>query len=319
MNRRQFLRRIGTAAILPAVSVARRSHADSDSNSTNNGFRYIDVHTHITQAFGEKPPLSASELVRWLDTAEIGKAFVLPLVNPESWDHLISVEYVLRETEPFRDRLVPSCCIDPRAVYLNSVEAKVKHLKRYIDAGAKGYGEHKCGVNIDDPRNIEVFAAAAELKLPILFHLDNERNMDKPGLPGLAKVLEAVPNGVFIGHANGWWASISGDATQEDFGAYPNRKTTPGGAIDTLMDRFPNIYGDLSAGSGSNAILRDVEFGKEFLVRRADRLMFGTDYLMPGQQVPQLSMYREIELPAGVQEKIFRGNAERVFGISMRS
>jgi predicted TIM-barrel fold metal-dependent hydrolase len=170
-------------------------------------------------------------------------------------------------------------------------------------------------VNIDDPRNIEVFAAAAELKLPILFHLDNARNMDAPGLPGLAKVLESVPNGVFIGHANGWWASISGDATQADFGAYPNRKTTPGGAIDALMARFPNLYGDLSAGSGSNAILRDVEFGKEFLKRRADRLLFGTDYLMPGQQVPQLSMYREIELPDDVQEKIFRNNAKKLFGI----
>ena len=32
--------------------------------------------------------------------------------------------------------------------------------------------------------------------------------------------------------------------------------------------------------------------------------MFGTDYLMPGQQVPQLSMYREIELPVA-QEKVF--------------
>ena len=36
---------------------------------------------------------------------------------------------------------------------------------------------------------------------------------------------------------------------------------------------------------------------------------------MPGQQVPQLSMYREIELPMDVQNKIFRDNATRVFGI----
>lgn len=315
MRRRDFIQRAGALGLYGVLSPLSRTFAGETVRGGNAKFRYIDVHTHITQQWGEKPPLSAQELVRWMDTAEIGKAFVLPLVNPESWDHLVSVEYVLRETGPFRDRLIPSCCIDPRAIYLNSVEAKVKHLKRYIDAGAKGYGEHKCGVNIDDPRNIEVFAAAAELKLPILFHLDNDRNMDKPGLPGLAKVLEAVPNGIFIGHANGWWASISRDATQADFGAYPNRKTTPGGAIDALMDRFPNIYGDLSAGSGSNAILRDVEFGKEFLVRRADRLMFGTDYLMPGQQVPQLSMYREIELPVEVQEKIFRGNARRVFGV----
>lgn len=312
MTRRDFLKRAGVTAAASVFAGSRNVYSETTH-------RYIDVHTHITQSFGGKPALSAAELVRWMDSAEIGKAFVLPLVNPESWDHLISVEYVLRETESFRDRLIPSCCIDPRMNYLNSIEAKVKHLQRYIDAGVKGYGEHKCGVNIDDPRNIEVFAAAAELKLPILFHLDNDRNMDKPGLPGLAKVLEAVPSGVFIGHANGWWASISGDATQEDFGAYPNRKTTPGGAIDALMDRFPNIYGDLSAGSGSNAILRDMEFGKEFLVRRADRLMFGTDYLMPGQQVPQLSMYREIELLEDVRAKIFHGNAERVFGVSLKN
>jgi len=312
VDRRTFLRTTATASLFASTALgAEPASVDSGASA----FRYIDVHTHITQPWGEKPALSAAELVRWMDKAEIGKAFVLPLVNPESWDHLITVEYVLRETAPHRDRLVASCCIDPRANYLNSFEAKVKHLKRNLDAGVKGYGEHKCGVNIDDPRNIEVFAAAAELKLPILFHLDNDRNMDTPGLPGLARALEAVPNGVFIGHANGWWASISGDATQEDFGAYPNRKTAPGGAIDALMDRFPNLYGDLSAGSGSNAILRDIEFGREFLTRRADRLLFGTDYLMPGQQVPQLSTYREIELPEDAQRKIFRENAQRLFGV----
>lgn len=308
-TRRAFLRRSAVAAGT-ALATASAGRADDAK-----AYRYIDVHTHLTQPWGEKPPMSAGELLRWMDSAEIGKAFVLPLVNPEAWDHLITTEYVLRETQPYRDRLIPSCCIDPRAIYLNSFEAKVKHLKRYVDAGVNGYGEHKCGVAIDDPSNIEVFAAAAELRLPILFHLDNERNMDAPGLPGLAKVLEAVPNGVFIGHANGWWASISGDATQSDFGAYPNRPTSPGGAIDALMDRFPNIYGDLSAGSGANAILRDVEFGKAFLVRRAERLLFGTDYLMPGQQVPQLSMYKEFDLPEDARAKIFRANAQRIFGI----
>jgi len=309
ISRREFLHTSGVTTL--AVAGASLPLLAADSPQLPN--RYIDVHTHITQRFGEKPPLSAEALVAWMDKVEIGRAFVLPLVNPESWDHLITTEYVLRETEQHRDRLIPSCCIDPRANYLNSFEAKVKHLKRYIDAGVVGYGEHKCGGPIDEPNNIEVFAAAAELKLPILFHLDHVRNTDRPGLPGLAKVLETVTDGIFIGHANGWWASISGDATTDDFGGYPNRKTTPGGAIDALMDRFPSIYGDLSAGSGSNAILRDVEFGKEFLIRRADRLMFGTDYLMPGQQVPQISMYKEIELPEDVREKIFRENAQRVF------
>ncbi len=40
--------------------------------------------------------------------------------------------------------------------------------------------------------------------------------------------------------------------------------------------------------------------------------MFGTDYLAPGQDVPQLALYRQLELPAAVSAKIFRDNARRV-------
>ena len=65
---------------------------------------------------------------------------------------------------------------------------------------------------------------------------------------------------------------------------------TPGDAIDTLMNKYPNLYGDLSAGSGANAISRDKKFGRAFLIRCADRLMFGTDFLAPGQPVPQFEI-----------------------------
>ena len=46
-------------------------------------------------------------------------------------------------------------------------------LRRYQDAGAKGFGEHKPGVKVDDPLNM-AHAACSELKLPLLFHLDND-------------------------------------------------------------------------------------------------------------------------------------------------
>ena len=62
------------------------------------------------------------------------------------------------------------------------------------------------------------------------------------------------------------------------------------------MDKYPNLYGDLSAGSGARAISRDMAFGREFLIRRADRLMFGTDFLAPGQEVPQLTLFRQLQL-----------------------
>jgi predicted TIM-barrel fold metal-dependent hydrolase len=72
----------------------------------------------------------------------------------------------------------------------------------------------------------------------------------------------------------------------------------------------------LSAGSGASAITRDPKFGREFLIRRQDRLMFGTDFLAPGQDVPQLELFAKLDLPADAAEKIFRANARRLLGIA---
>ena len=59
-------------------------------------------------------------------------------------------------------------------------------------------------------------------------------------------------------------------------------------------------------------ISRDLEFGREFLIRRADRVFFGTDYLAPKQEVPQFVTLRLLKLPPEVEAKIFRENARRL-------
>jgi hypothetical protein len=277
--------------------------------------RFVDIHTHVGQTWNTKPALSAEDLLRWMDAHEVAQAVVLPLVSPESSSYPLTTDFVLAETKPHRDRLIPFCSIDPRTSISGGHQGLVDMLKRYIEAGAKGFGEHKPGVKIDSPQNLALFAACAEVKLPMLLHIDNERNLDAPGLPGLARVLEAVPNIPVIAHGPGWWASISGGIAQADLGGYPRGEVAPGGAIDALMDRFPNLYGDLSAGSGANALRRDMRFGREFLVRRADRLLFGSDFLAPGQDVPQFALVDEFDLPAEVQAKIFRDNARRVLAL----
>jgi predicted TIM-barrel fold metal-dependent hydrolase len=251
-----------------------------------------------------------------MDEHRTGRAVVLPLVSPESWYYPITTHWVLDQTAPHRDRLIPFCDIDPRTPNLGGFKGILGLMKRYVEAGAKGLGEHKCGVPIDDPRNLDVFRAAGELGLPVLFHMDNVRNTDQPGLPGLQRALEAAPGARFIGHAQAWWASISGDVKQSEMGGYPKGPVAPGGAVDRLMDKYPNLFADLSAGSGANAIRRDPEFGREFLVRRADRLLFGTDYLAQGQEVPQFDLLDELDLPEDVRAKIFRDNARRILGIS---
>jgi predicted TIM-barrel fold metal-dependent hydrolase len=275
---------------------------------------YVDMHTHLGQTWNRNEPLTAEALLRWMDSHKIAQAIVLPLVSPESSSYLLTTDFVLEQTRPFRDRLIPFCSIDPRTSYTGGLPGLVAMLKKYVDAGAKGFGEHKPGVAFDDKRSMTIYAACAELALPLLFHIDNERNLDKPGLPGLENALKANPGCNFIGHGPGWWASISGDVTQAGLGGYPKSKVVPGGAIDALMDKYPNLYGDLSAGSGAGAISRDLEFGRAFLIRRQDRIMFGTDYLAPGQAVPQFELFEQklADLPAEVKAKVFRDNARKL-------
>ncbi len=317
LNRRTWLRH--SAGLLAAgafggalrsASRAAAAHADPPEG------RYVDVHTHLGQTWNNRPALTAEALLRWMDAHRIAQAIVLPLISPESSSYPLTSDFVLSETAAHCERLIPFCSVDPRTSFQGGREGLVGMLKRYADAGAKGFGEHKPGVPVNDPRNMLIYEACGEAGLPILFHLDNQRNTDKPGLPGLEEALKAAPETIFIGHGPGWWASISGRLSQADLGGYPKGPVAPGGAIDRLMENYPNIYGDLSAGSGASAITRDSEFGREFLIRRADRLMFGTDYLAPGQDVPQLELYGSIDLPEEVQAKVYRDNARRVLKLT---
>lgn len=315
-TRREFQRRLLAAGVGACHAAARGSAKADEASKPFPAGTYVDMHTHLGQTWNIKEALTAEVLLRWMDAHEVAQAVVLPLISPESSSYPLTSDFVLTETEPYRDRLIPFCSIDPRTSYTGGHEALVAMLKKYVDRGAKGLGEHKAGVTMDDPRNLDLYVACGELKLPVLYHSDNIRNTDHVGLPGLAKSLETAPETTFIAHATAWWSSISGSTTEADLGGYPRGEVTPGGAIDALMDKYPNIYGDLSAGSGSNAISRDLKFGREFLIRRADRLMFGTDFLAPDQDVPQFELFQKLDLPADVQAKVFRDNARRILGLA---
>jgi predicted TIM-barrel fold metal-dependent hydrolase len=315
-SRRGFVRGCVAGAAAAAVAVGtlpRRVYAAEKSFPPG---KYVDMHTHIGQTFNHTRELTVKALLEWMDQHEIAQAVVLPLVSPEASTYLLTTDVVLEQTAPHRDRLIPFCCLDPRTTHSGKRHGLKDILQRWMDRGAKGFGEHKPGLPVDDPRSQEIYAVCGDLKLPLLFHVDEQRNTDAPGLPGLRKVLETHPHTTFIGHGPGWWASISGDVTAAQLGGYPKTKIAPGGAMEALMDVFPNIFSELSAGSGAGAMSRDPEFAKSFIVRRADRLMFGSDYLSPGQQVPQFGVLDPLELPAEVQAKVFRDNARRLLGLT---
>ncbi|MBS0206098.1 MAG: amidohydrolase [Planctomycetes bacterium] len=317
-TRRRFLAAsLGAVATLgmPLIAGAR----------TTSKIKYIDIHTHLG-AFYFGQELTADLLVRFMDDHNIEKACVLPLISPESAPVAQPVTTAIEAFKEYPDRIIPFCSVDPRAVtepgkrtgHVAGVKGIVDILKRYQEAGCRGLGEHKTGLWFDAPQQMALYEACELVGLPILFHLDDIRNPDTVGLPRLENALTSFPKLPLIGHAAGFWASISGDATFEDFGRYPEipKKVTPGGALDRLMAKYPNLYGDLSEPGGEKAIARDPAFGREFLIRNANQLLFGTDVLMPGQKIPQFELLASLNLPEDVQYKIFRGNAIRLLKLT---
>ena len=57
----------------------------------------------------------------------------------------------------------------------------------------------------------------------------------------------------------------------------PKGPITPGGLTERYLADYPNMFGDLSAGSGLNALTRDETFTTGFFQRHQDKLMYGSD------------------------------------------
>src|SRR4051794_36630031 len=112
-------------------------------------------------------------------------------------------------------------------------------------------------------------------------HLHLRRDADpcfthnNTGYPQFDKVLRAYPRTMFIGHGDLFWAHISADVPTDR--GYPAGPIKPGGLTDKWLSDFPNLYADMSANSGNNALSRDTDFTRDFLVRHQRKLLFGSD------------------------------------------
>ncbi len=185
--------------------------------------------------------------------------------------------------------------------------------------GVRVCGEWSYRTLLDDPRAIELFRCAGRLGCPVVLHLDVPFLPDSEGRPvyqthwygggagPLERALAACPDTIFIGHAPGFWRYISGDEESES-AVYPQGPVQPGGKLLDLLDRFPNLWADLSAGSGLNALQRDPAFGRQFLLHYAERLLYGRD-----DNGNRLQLFlSSLDLPDGVLKGIMAGNALRL-------
>jgi predicted TIM-barrel fold metal-dependent hydrolase len=187
-------------------------------------------------------------------------------------------------------------------------------ISKYLKLGAIGIGEQKFHVECDSVPMLKIAELAQEYKVPVIMHFEyGTYNM---GIERFYKVLERFPKVNFIGHAQTWWANIGKDQDQSVL--YPKGKVTPGGITDRLLSDYPNIYGDLSAGSGLNSLMRDEDHAREFLSRHQDRLLFGTDCADTEGQGEKcsgaqcLAAVRRLAANKGMERKILHDNAMKL-------
>ncbi len=154
-------------------------------------------------------------------------------------------------------------------------------LTEAVKDGARGFGEMKFHVAADGPELRRMYALAAELSVPILIHFQEVDHFPNEGTwsTGFARtfegILKAYPKTTFIGHADAFWANVSADYHNE--AAYPAGPIARGGITDRLLGDYANLYGDLAANSGNNAMTRDPGFTAGFLDRHQNKLIFGSD------------------------------------------
>lgn len=238
--------------------------------------KIIDCHQHV-QFHG----YNAEKLIKHLDDLGVSKAWLLTWESIDGslepgYTHF-SIEGVWDAYQKYPDRFIPFYAPDPRR------EDVENRLKEWYEKGIKGFGEHKVRIKIDNPDSVEIYHLCGDMKLPVLFHMDIKVKGKKYGwynadIDDLERVLKECKKTVFIAHGPGWWRYISKDEYKYRNEIYPRGKIKGEGKLIRLLDKYPNLYAEISAESGYNAITRDKDFGLRFLERFHKKILYGTDY-----------------------------------------
>ena len=283
----------------------------------------IDLHLHLTPfqipKLGKLNLASGKNMIPHLEELDIEKGVLMS--SGEGGLPFGTNKANKKICDRFPNRYAWMCNISPKGK-----EPVYDRLARFKAQGAIGIGELTYNHKLTDPFLQEVFAAAEKLDLPITIHMSPEEGysygvVDDPGLPLLEEVLAKYPNLKILGHSQTFWIEMSGDAPKDKEGrnSWGDGPIVPGGRVPELFAKYPNLYGALSANSGSRAIMRDPEFGLSFLETYADRLFFATDMVNTDMVFP-LGAWLDEQLAAGklskeTYEKICRTNAKRIFGL----
>ena len=248
INRRQFAQVLGAA--LPVLSLKAEELW---------GGPVVDCHHHMRR--------TAEANIVHLDGCGVSNAMILARENSAEAIQALQTAYPGRVLGWFA------------SADITKPEAEAM-LTAAVKKGAIGLGELKSHVAAAGPELRRMYSLATELNVPILVHFQEvphtpTEGVFSTGFKDFEAILKAYPRTRFIGHADAFWANVSADYANAD--AYPTGKIKRGGVTDKLLADYPNLYGDLSANSGNNALSRDPEFTEGFLKRHMSKLIFGSD------------------------------------------
>lgn len=286
----------------------------------------IDLHLHLSfhsLPKGDKMSVSSyREMLPHLKKLGIEKGVLMSSGETPSLLPIGTNEENYRIVSADPEHYAWMCNLD----YDGNSETIYERLLACKEKGAVGIGELMINRRLDDPFFCRLFDAAGKLNLPVTFHMSPEVGysygvVDEPGLPLLEDCLRCHPDTLFLGHSQTFWIEISADAPVDKEGRnrWGEGPVLPGGRVPQLFAKYPNLYGDLSANSAGCAMMRDPEFGLNFLETYSERLFFATD-MVNTEMIFPLGQWLDEQATAGkltraAYENICFKNAKRVFGL----
>ena len=277
----------------------------------------IDIHQHIGYSGRPDPVLLAHQRAMGATTTILLPAG-RPLTRPSTHNGTANG---LQAQAAGNDACVEFAKVNAPAYRFGinevpDIDETVREIERGLKLGAVVIGEQKFGVECDSLEMQRLYQVAQANRVPILMHW--QFKMYNYGFERFHKMLEKYPKTTFIGHAQTWWANIDRNHADQTV-LYPKGPVTAGGLTDRYLSDYPNMYGDLSAGSGQNALTRDEGFARDFVRRHQDKLIFGSDCSDHDGGGPKcigaqtIAIIRRLAASRQVERKLLYENARKVF------
>lgn len=248
----------------------------------------FDVHCHAFPSYGFIPNggkpghsyfLSVEQQLQIFEDHNVDMGLLLPLIHYEIVPYPQTIREIEEVTKKYPDKFLYFMNMDPRMFYRNPKADFSAYIEYHLERGARGVGEMCANLPFDHPLMDNMLSCINKYKLPLTIHIAPTPYYvygiyDDYNLSGLERALDKYPDIKFFGHSAEFWSRISGDKQYRD---YPKGPIEPDGPVVRLLEQYDNLYGDMSAGSGLNAMTRDPKFTAWFMDKFQDRLMFGMD------------------------------------------